>query len=127
MSSGPEVLDASALLAWLQNEPGAAEVTLEDAVMNSVNWSEVLQKAQQNEVEVTGLQEELAALGLELTGFSVAEGNRAADLYPLTKAYGLSLGDRACLATAATLSGTAITAEQVWTRGEHGVPVRVIR
>lgn len=95
--------------------------------MNSVNWSEVVQKAQQKGVVVTGLQEELAALGLELRGFSVAEGQRAADLYPLTKACGLSLGDRACLATADTLSGTAVTAENVWTKAEHGVPVRVIR
>lgn len=127
MSDGPEVLDASALLTWLQNEHGAAEVRLEGAVINSVNWSEVVQKAQQKGVVVTGLQEELAALGLELTGFSVTEGQRAAELYPLTKAYGLSLGDRACLATAATLLGTAVTAESGWTKAEHSVPVRMIR
>ncbi len=127
MSNGREVLDASALLAWLQDEPGAAEVTLEDAVINSVNWSEVLQKAQQKGVAVTGLQEELAALGLELRSFSVAEGQKAAELYPLTKTYGLSLGDRACLATASMLLGTAVTAENVWTKAEHGVPARVIR
>lgn len=94
MSNGPEVLDASALLAWLQDEPGAAEVTLEGAVINSVNWSEVLQKAQQKGVVVTGLQEELEALGLELHSFSVTEGQRAAELYPLTKAHGFSLSDR---------------------------------
>lgn len=127
MSDGPEVLDASALLAWLQDEQGAAEVKLEGAVINSVNWSEVLQKAQQKGVIVTGLQEELAALGLELRGFSVAEGQRAAELYPLTKASGLSLGDRACLATASILSSTAVTAENVWAKAEYGVPIRIIR
>ncbi len=51
----PEVLDASALLTWLQLEPGAEEVRLEGSVMNSVNWSEVLQKAEQNGVDVAGL------------------------------------------------------------------------
>lgn len=127
VSNEPEVLDASALLAWLQDEPGADEITLEGAVINSVNWSEVVQKAQQKGIVVTGLQEELVALGLELRGFSIAEGQGAADLYPITKAYGLSLGDRACLATAFTLSGTAVTAENVWTKAKHGVPVRVIR
>ena len=100
---------------------------LEGAVMNSVNWSEVVQKAQHKGVGVTGLQEELEALGLELRGFSVAEGQKAAELYALTKTYGLSLGDRACLATAAVLSGTAVTAENVWTQAEHDVTVRVIR
>jgi ribonuclease VapC len=127
VSGGPEVLDASALLAWLQSEPGMDKVTLEGAVINSVNWSEVVQKAEQNGVAMTGIREELGALGLDLRGFSIQEGQKAAELYPLTKAHGLSLGDRACLATAFTLSGTAITAEQVWHRAEHGVPVRVIR
>ncbi len=103
------------------------EVTLEGAVINSVNWSEVVQKAEQNGVEVTGIGEELGALGLDLRGFSIGEGQKAAELYPLTKAYGLSLGDRACLATASVLSGTAVTAEGVWAKAEHGVPVRVIR
>ncbi len=127
MSAGPDVLDASALLAWLQGEPGMDEVTLEGAVVNSVNWSEVVQKAEQNGVATAGIREELEALGLDLRGFSLEEGQKAAELYPLTRAHGLSLGDRACLATAFALSGTAITAEQVWNRAEHGVPVRVIR
>ena len=127
MSRGPEVLDASALLAWLQGEPGMDAVNLEGSVINSVNWSEVLQKAWQNGVEVARLDEELEALGLELRGFSLGEGRRAAEFYPLTKVFGLSLGDRACLATAALLSGTAVTAEGVWSRIGHGVPVRVIR
>jgi ribonuclease VapC len=127
VSKGPEVLDASALLAWLQGEPGMDEVKLEGAVINSVNWSEVVQKARQNGVEVTGISEELGALGLDLRGFSIGEGQKAAELYPLTRAHGLSLGDRACLATASVLSGTAVTAEGVWAKAEHGVPVRVIR
>lgn len=103
------------------------EVTLEGAVINSVNWSEVVQKAEQNGVAMLGIREELGALGLDLQGFSLEEGQKAAELYPLTKAYGLSLGDRACLATASVLSGTAVTAEGVWAKAEHGVPVRVIR
>lgn len=122
-----EVLDASALLAWLQDEPGAEHVTLEGALMNSVNWSEVLQKARQKGIDITGIREELEALGLELRGFGLEEGTKAAELYPLTKAFGLSLGDRACLATAALVSGAAVTAERAWSKAEHGVLVRVIR
>ena len=126
MSRGPEVLDASALLAWLQ-EPGTNAGNLGGAVINSVNWSEVLQKARQKGVEVAGLDEELEVPGLELRGFSLKEGRRAAEFYPLAKAFGLSLGDRACLATAALLSGTAVTVKSVWSQVGHGVPVRVIR
>lgn len=126
MSEGLEVLDASALLAWLQNEPGADEVDLTSSVMNSVNWSEVLQKAEQNGVEVTGVREELEALGLALQGFSLEEATRAAELYPSTKGYGLSLGDRACLATALLQGGVAVTAEGAWSKLD-GVRVRQIR
>ena len=111
-----QVLDASALLAWLQDEPGADEVKLEHSVINSVNFSEVLQKAKQNGVDVTGIEEELTALGLRLQNFSVEEATKAAELYRVTKPYGLSLGDRACLATALVSGGVAVTAEQVWSK-----------
>ena len=122
----PEVLDASALLAWLQAEPGADAVRLEGALINSVNWSEVLQKARQKGVAVEGVREELEALGLKLRAFSLEEGERAAELYAVTKAHGLSLGDRACLATALALDGVAVTAERAWSKLE-GVRVRQIR
>ena len=123
---GPEVLDASALLAWLQAEPGADAVRLEGALINSVNWSEVLQKVEQKGVAVEGVREELEALGLKLQAFSLEEGQRAAALYAVTKAYGLSLGDRACLATALILDGVAVTAERAWSKLEE-VRVRQIR
>ena len=111
-----QVLDASALLAWLQDEPGADAVKLERSVINSVNFSEVLQKAEQNGVDVAGIEEELTALGLRLQSFSVEEATKAAKLYRVTKPYGLSLGDRACLATALISGGVAVTAEQVWSK-----------
>lgn len=127
MNGKPDVLDASALLAWLQLETGADHVALDGAVMNSVNWSEVLQKAEQNLVKVTGIREELEALGLLLVPFSIDEGRSAADLFAVTTSHGLSLGDRACLATADMLGSTAVTAERAWAQVNHGVRVRVIR
>lgn len=87
----------------------------------------MLQKARQKGIEVAGIREELEALGLSFRVFGLEEAERAADLYPLTRAYGLSLGDRACLATAALLAGTAVTTERVWSRAEHGVTIRLIR
>ena len=46
MSAAPPgfVLDASALLAFLQNEPGAEGVALETSLINAVNFAEVVQK-----------------------------------------------------------------------------------
>ena len=50
MTEGPDVLDASALLALLQEEPGAdlVEELLDGAIMSAVNLSEVIQKAEQH-------------------------------------------------------------------------------
>jgi len=62
------VLDASALLALLQGEPGGEKVEefLETAAISSVNWSEVMQKALDWQTEIEGLRQELEVLGLEI-------------------------------------------------------------
>ncbi len=124
---GVEVLDASALLALLQREPGGEVVVLEGAVMNSVNFSEVVQKSVARGKPVDTLLEELTLLGLSVTPFSPEEALVAGELYLKTKGTGLSLADRACLATAYLLGGTAVTAARDWAEVEHGVKVRLIR
>ena len=60
------VLDASALLAYLQDEPGGERVkaVLGSAVLSTVNWAEVIGKAREREIDTEGLQEDLEALGL---------------------------------------------------------------
>lgn len=122
-----QVLDASALLAFLQDEPGAENVRLEGAVMNSVNYSEVVQKSMAKNKAVTDLLEELRLLGLEVTAFTPEEGVVAAELYGTARRSGLSLADRACLATAKYLHGMAVTADHAWDDIDLGVPVKVIR
>jgi ribonuclease VapC len=122
-----EVLDASALLALLQDEPGAETVHLEGAVINSVNFAEVVQKSIAKGKPVKGLLAELRLLGLEVTSFTPEEGLIAGELYPETRSLGLSLADRACLATARLRGGAAVTADRAWQQAEHGIPVRVIR
>lgn len=123
----PEVLDASALLALLQREPGGGAVVLAGAVMNSVNFAEVVQKSVDKGRPVDTLLQELTLLGLQITSFSPQEAQRAGKLYLKTKSHGLSLGDRACLATAQLLDGVAVTADRHWLEVPHGVQVRSIR
>jgi PIN domain nuclease of toxin-antitoxin system len=50
-----------------------------------------------------------------------------ARLRPLTKAQGLSLGDRASLATGLRLGRPVITADRAWAALDVGVTVRLIR
>ncbi|HYQ92963.1 MAG TPA: PIN domain-containing protein, partial [Candidatus Competibacteraceae bacterium] len=62
------VLDASALLAYLHDEPGseAVEKVLSEAMISTVNLAEVIQKAMARSVEVQGLRQDLEALGLSI-------------------------------------------------------------
>ena len=78
------VLDASALLAYLLQEPGAEVVDglLSDARMTSVNWAEVVQKALSAGVEVQGMREELQALGMQVEPFLAGDGEKASQLGP---------------------------------------------
>lgn len=123
----PVVLDASALLALLQEERGADEVlgVIDAALMSCVNLSEVLQKAEQHGVETEGLEYDLEALGIEFRDFDLSMARPTADLW--SSASGLSLGDRACLALAKVTDGTAITADGRWVTKGLDVDVRMIR
>ncbi|HEX4498936.1 MAG TPA: type II toxin-antitoxin system VapC family toxin [Thermoanaerobaculia bacterium] len=123
------VLDASALLAMLQEEPGGELVQelLETAAISSVNWSEVAQKALDWESDIEGLRLELEALGLQILPFTAAIAEVTARLRSNTRQAGLSLGDRACLALAAMLSLPAVTADRIWSDAGLPVEIRVIR
>lgn len=126
--TGPIVLDASALLALLAEEPGAdqIEALLEGAAMSTVNLSEVLQKSEQHGIDIEGLEFDLEALGVEFHPFDVSQARATADIWARARA-GLSLGDRACLALAGSLGRTAVTADPRWSAARHGIKVRVIR
>lgn len=124
------VLDASALLALLQQELGAetVETLLEEAVISSVNWSEVVQKSLDRGVELDNLREDLKALGLSIAPFDVEDAEIAAALRRGTAELGLSLADRACLALASRLSIPALTTDSAWAELQlEAVFVRLIR
>ena len=76
------VLDASALLAYLQDEPGGDRVKamLGQAVLSTVNWAEVVGKARDEEIDVEGLKEDLESLGLGFEPFSAAQAEVAGRL-----------------------------------------------
>lgn len=121
------VLDASALLAWLIDEPGAEVVDnlLPDAVMSSLNWSEVVQKSIAREVDVNGFRADMESTGLRILPFNKADAECAALLW--TRDNGLSLADRACLSLALENKWETWTADRHWTRVKLDVEVHLIR
>ncbi|MDA8152979.1 MAG: type II toxin-antitoxin system VapC family toxin [Acidithiobacillus sp.] len=123
------VLDASALLALLHDEPGGESVRplLPAAVMSSVNWAEVVQKCVARGVDVDGLRSDLGSLGLRVWPFNADDAEASGRLWSTTKALGLSLGDRACLALGQRLSLPVLTADRVWGSLNVDFPVQIIR
>ncbi|MBW0106054.1 type II toxin-antitoxin system VapC family toxin [Pseudonocardia sp. KRD291] len=125
----PAVLDASAVLAWLQAEPGAEVVAshLDDAVIGAVNFAEVHQKLAQHGVDADRTTRLLRTAGVRVEPFDADDAIAASRLWPATRSAGLSLGDRCCLALAARLGRPAVTADTAWTSLEVGVSVVSIR
>lgn len=123
------ILDASALLAFLQNEPGnnQVEAILPEAVICSVNWSEVVQKTVAADIDVNGLREDLEALGLKILPFSAEEAELAGRLWQQTRQFGLSLGDCACLSVGMRLEAPVLTADRIWTTLNLPITVHSIR
>ena len=119
------VLDASALLAYLQAETGSDQVerALGRAAMSTVNLAEVLTVALRARGEdPRTLRPALLALGIVVHEFTTADAESAASMFPKTKAAGLSLGDRACLALGARLRATVLTAERQRDWRAFGIP-----
>jgi PIN domain nuclease of toxin-antitoxin system len=123
------VLDATALLALLQEEPGAETVAeaIPQSSISAINLAEVVGKLVDAGMPEEAVRTALAGLGIEVIPFDEDLAYRTGLLRPLTSPYGLSLGDRACLALGQRLGRPVLTADRVWASLKVGVKVRVIR
>lgn len=122
-------LDASALLAFLLRETGHERVRelLDEACMSSVNFAEVLGRFARDGQNVMAIAERTLRAPVELVPFSTAQATLAAALVADTRAQGLSLGDRACLALARERGIRAVTADGAWRRLKLNIDIEIIR
>ena len=129
------VLDASAFLAYLRDEPGASVVEnalTQRACISIVNWAEVLSMVadvgEDPEALALHLENEgLLGNNLEIIPLTEEDALLLAQLRPLTKTSGLSLGDRACLALGMRLKLPVFTADRTWASLNLAVQVQLIR
>ena len=129
------VLDASAVLAMILNEPGGERVNaLLDALelgsdtevfISSVNWCEILTRMQRDYPSMMAEELTAALANIELVPFDKAVAEVAAGYALFSQA--LSLGDRACLALAKSQQASAWTTERLWSQCQLDVPVELIR
>ncbi len=133
--SPASVLDASALLAHLNEERGAAvvrEAMQAGAAISVINWTEVLTKLAERGEDPELAAAELRAAGLigatiNIEPITDADCIAVARLRSATKEKGLSLADRACLVLAERLGVPAMTADRTWGDVDVAAQVRLIR
>ncbi|MFN2490839.1 MAG: PIN domain-containing protein [Actinomycetota bacterium] len=122
------VLDSSAVLAWLQQEPGGDPVRdlLEEGVVSAANWAEILQKSRQHGADPREVGLMLRSLGLEVIDVTREDGELAAAIWE--KGTPLSLGDRLCLALGMRLQLPVVTLDALSKPSStSGVEVEVLR
>jgi PIN domain nuclease of toxin-antitoxin system len=124
------VLDASAVLAILNHEPGAEKLTLEllnMAVTSTVNLAEVYGKLVGRGLDPDQAWEATLSPIREVVTFTSEHARITGDLAAQTRALGLSLGDRACLALGLALKAPIYTADKSWKKLKVSVRIHVIR
>jgi len=121
---GPAILDASALLAYLKDEPGAGRVRTamaRGALISAVNWAETLSTLADHGQAPDAAAKALQARGVyrqlvEVVPFDETLAREAARLRRSTRERGLSLGDRACLALGLSRGLPVLTADRAWSK-----------
>ena len=123
------VLDASAILALLNNESGAGMVQelLPVAIVSAVNYVEVITRLSLLGMPENEIHQALDILGLTIIPLDQDLSFRTGSLAIVTNQYGLSLGDRACLALALKTGYSAVTSDREWQDLNIEVDVKVIR
>lgn len=124
------VLDASAVLALIHDEPGGDVVAarLAGAVLGAANLAEVVGKLIDADVDVARLRELLAAAGVHVEPLSGADAELAGALRSVPGGRTLSLGDRCALAlTVRADPPEVLTADRAWADLDLPIRVQLIR
>jgi ribonuclease VapC len=124
------VLDASAVLALVRDEPGSDKVAphVGRAAISAVNLQEVVKEMLLSGLDDPTVREILGELRLDVRSHDVDAAYAAAGLHLQTKEFGRGLGDRSCLALALQLNVPALTADREWNKVKvKGLKVEHIR
>jgi PIN domain nuclease of toxin-antitoxin system len=123
------VLDTSALLAFVNGEPGGENVAevIGDAVISTVNLAEAITKLVDRGASIELARDALATVDYAVADFDRAQAEATGALIAQTRGRGLSLGDRACLALAQREQLPVLTGDRIWLEVVSGIEIRLFR
>lgn len=123
------VLDSSVILAHINDEPGSerASAFFGDALISAVNLAEVVGKLVERGASLGLVRAALSRYGLQVAAFDEELAESTGALRPYTKAFGLSLGDRACLALAQSVALPVLTSDRAWKDLNLSIEVQLLR
>lgn len=124
------VLDASAVLALINHEPGADSVadTLAGATIGTANLAEVVGKLVDADIDAARVRQLLVMSGVRVEPLTAEDAELAGALRSIKGGRALSLGDRCCLALAVRIEpAEVLTADRAWTQLDLPITVRLIR
>jgi len=124
------ILDASALLALIQEETGAEIIKplLKFSVMSAVNVTETLSVLQRTNISPEEGLTLITDIVTTIVPFDLEQAEQVAKLHPLVQLQGLSLADRACIALGIKLQIPIYTADRIWDELKlDNIDIRLIR
>ncbi len=123
------VADASALLAFIRDEPGAGRVAavLTDCAISTVNLGEAVTALVNRGFPSDEARGIVAGIRIDSVPLDREVALDAGALRETTRSFGLSFGDRVCLSLAAHLGATALTCDRKWTALDAGIAVELLR
>lgn len=131
MENSKVVLDASAVLAYLQEEEGCTQVekilSEGEAIISSANYAEVVTKLIDINMRESEIRVVLENLEMTINPVDESQAWYTGILRQKTKQYGLSLGDRACIALAESLNLPILTTDKQWDNVDTTIKITQLR
>ena len=124
------VLDASAVMAILDREPGADKLTtdlLKHAVISAVNLAEIQAVLVNRGIAPDDAWRDASSPVRDVVAFTGDQARITGSLVDRTRSLGLSLGDRACIALGVSLDAPVYTADRAWKKLKLGIPIHLLR
>jgi PIN domain nuclease of toxin-antitoxin system len=121
------LLDTSAIVALLKKEPGykILEDIIANSAISSVNLSELVSVLTRSNIPENEIDEIITDIIPEIIPFCENIGIKTGKLINLTKDYGLSLGDRACIATGCYYNMEIYTSDKIWLKLTDNLTVKI--